>query len=248
MAIMARQMAEQIAEEKLPKRNQTKTIDVSQSPYRVRPDDRIVLVDSSLGPVEIILPPNGKLPDAEDIIVKDIGGNAHVNPITITPEGISRLDGAEARMITTAEGSAEIWTQDKNWVTKKDAALIDAGENGLNGSNGSKQTSSSTGQHHVEFNFRYNGTVKIASVAKGKTVLSTTLVVSTAFNDNGSTMSLGTNGNNGAIFTASEVSPNFVATYRSEHPILVQEAQDIFLTINPGNSTTGSGYVVVTTT
>lgn len=248
MKTMARQMAEEITEQRLPKRNQTKTIDITQSPYRVRGEDRIVLVDSSLGPVQVVLPPNGYTTKAEDLIVKDIGGAAHVNPITIIPEGTARLDGIEARKIENSDGSATIMAQGTNWVTKKDEGLVDAGENGLNGKGPARKTATSAGQHRVEFDSNITGTVKIASLAKGKTVLSAAVVVSTAFNDNGSTISLGINGDSGAIFTTSQVSPNFEATYRSEHPIIMQKAQDILLTIDPGSSTTGSGYVVVTTT
>lgn len=248
MKTMARRMAEEITEQRLPKRNQTKTIDVTQSPYRVRGEDRIVLVDSSLGPVQIVLPPNGHTSKAEDLIVKDIGGSAHVNPITITPEGAAHLDGIEARKIEHAEGSATIMAQGTNWVTKKDEGLVDAGENVLNSRAPVKKTSTGAGQHRVDFDFRISGSVKITPLAKGKTVLSATVVVSIPFDDNGSTMSLGTTNDIGAIFTSSQISPNFEATYRSEHPIIMQKAQDILLTINPGSSTTGSGYVVVTTT
>lgn len=248
MKSMARQMAEEITEQRLPKRNQIKTIDVTQSPYRVRGEDRIVLVDSSLGPVQVVLPPNGYTTMADDLIIKDVGGAAHVNPITITPEGASRLDGIEARKIINPEGSTTIMAKGTDWVTKKDAGLTDAGENGLNGKSSSQKTTPSTGQYRVDFDSRISGTVKIASLAKGKTVLSATVVVSTAFADNGSTMSLGINGDIGAIFTSSQVNLNFEATYRSEYPIIMQKAADIILTINPGSSTTGSGYVVVTTT
>lgn len=246
MRKMAQALAVEIAEERMPKRKKTRKIGLQDSPYQVTDTDRLVLVDSSRGPVEILLPPNANNGMSEDLIIKDVAGKASVNPITVTPQGTGRLDGAVQRKITTANTAATMNIGEDGWLSRNPAEMVDA-----QGPAAAMQYASAPGstmQSRVEFTCWDIGCIKIAVVPEGKTVLSCTVVITEAFDGNGATMSLGTSLLPGAIFSSSQVTPTIQATYRSEEPILMTTTQSISLEIEPGQSTTGAGYVVITTT
>lgn len=75
--------------------------------------ERFLFVDSSAGAVTITLSDNDKLP-GNQITVKDIGGNAGANNITITPES-GQVDGSTDIVITTNYGSITIVSDGNNW-------------------------------------------------------------------------------------------------------------------------------------
>ena len=177
--------------------------------------------------------------------MKDVGGVAATNPITIIAEGETTIDHAGKQKIVTNYGSTTLIPNNKNWVAYKDTETVSV--NPVEDQT-AQQTQMTSIQNRVDFNFLSANTVKIATVAKNKTVLSATIVVDTAFDDNGSTISLGTNSDLGAIFSTAQTSLAFQATYRSEEHLLMTSTEDIILSLNPSNSTVGSGYVVVITT
>lgn len=67
-------------------------VNVGQSPYQVVTLDQMLLVDTSGGPVTILMQPSAARLGV-DLIVKDITGNAAANPITVTMSGAETADG-----------------------------------------------------------------------------------------------------------------------------------------------------------
>ena len=64
----------------------------------------IARVDTSGGAVTVTLPPAFNNPGVT-IIVKDVGGLAAVNNITVMPAGADTIDGAGAQVIAVSRGS-----------------------------------------------------------------------------------------------------------------------------------------------
>lgn len=93
------------------------SVTAADSPHQVNYNE-IVLVDSTTGPVTILAPAANPAP-GERMTVKDIGGNAAVNNITISPmgpRGTIPADTVESGSINTNFGS-KTWVCDTigNW-------------------------------------------------------------------------------------------------------------------------------------
>jgi len=87
---------------------------VTTAVYVASPSDNIIHVEyTATGPCEI------KLPSAKDcegkIIVKDAGGNASVNNITLTPASGETIDGAASASIAADYDCVTIYPFDDNW-------------------------------------------------------------------------------------------------------------------------------------
>jgi hypothetical protein len=107
MQQMAESSAVEVTQARTPTRQATRKIGLQDSPYQIKAADRLVLVDTTYGPVEVLLPATANNGASEDLIIKDIANKAHVHPITITPQGASRQNGIAQRKIT--RGNASIW-------------------------------------------------------------------------------------------------------------------------------------------
>lgn len=68
------------------------------SPYSPPSDSTILLVDTTAGPVTINLPP-GAARNGLELTIKDAGGNASNNAITIVPDGAETIDGLTPMLI-----------------------------------------------------------------------------------------------------------------------------------------------------
>ena len=95
------------SQEGVPTRQNTRKIGLQDSPYQVKDTDRLILVDTSHGPIEVLLPQTLNHGNSEDLIIKDIANKAHVHPITVTPQGAVLQSGVVQRKITS--GNASIW-------------------------------------------------------------------------------------------------------------------------------------------
>lgn len=87
------------------------------SPYTVLAADTVLLVDTTAGAVELDLPAVASS-SGRTIVVKDEGGNAATNAITIDPSGAETLDGsATSATITTAYGWMSIFCDGTQWLS-----------------------------------------------------------------------------------------------------------------------------------
>jgi hypothetical protein len=95
-------------------------ITASASPYAVDtlsycpPYTETLLVNSSTGAIEIELP--NAIMDGTSITIRDIGGEASTNPISIVPYGSAEIDGINATLsYITNNGSITLTSSSGNW-------------------------------------------------------------------------------------------------------------------------------------
>lgn len=82
-------------------------VNAAMSPYEVQPLDTVLLVDTTGGPVTVNLPPGIERSGLE-ITVKDAGGNANNNPITIAPDGAETIDGLTPYVIDSSYAGVKL--------------------------------------------------------------------------------------------------------------------------------------------
>ena len=70
------------------------SIDFKDSPYTALAADRVIMVDSGAGVVEILLPALAGVTNGHDLTVKDFVGNAATHNIIINPSGSETIDGS----------------------------------------------------------------------------------------------------------------------------------------------------------
>lgn len=82
------------------------SVTFAMSPYTPLPTDRILMVNTSIGPVSIIMPPAAAR-SGLDLEVKDATGNADPNNITVTFTGGEKRDGIAPVIINNPYGYAK---------------------------------------------------------------------------------------------------------------------------------------------
>jgi hypothetical protein len=78
-------------------------VNAAASPYTVLASDTVLYVDSSAGPVNILLQASADRLGVP-LVVKDVGGAANTNNITLTPNGAETLDSLAALVINSDYG------------------------------------------------------------------------------------------------------------------------------------------------
>jgi len=97
------------------------SVAAAASPYTVLSTDTFILVDTSAGAVEVDLPAVASS-SGRTIVIKDEGGSAATNAITIDPNGAETLDGsATSKTITTNYGYASIFCDGTQWLSSADS-------------------------------------------------------------------------------------------------------------------------------
>lgn len=76
-------------------------VTVAMSPYTVLPTDRVLLVNTSAGPVTINMMPAASR-SGLDLTIKDDTGNAVANPISVVMSGAETTDGLAPYPIDSA--------------------------------------------------------------------------------------------------------------------------------------------------
>ena len=84
--------------------------------YTTTGDDVIVGVDTSGGAVTITLG-SATVTAGRIVIIKDVGGSANTNNITIATEGSETIDGAASTSISTNHGVVRLFSDGTNWFT-----------------------------------------------------------------------------------------------------------------------------------
>tara|TARA_R110002020_G_scaffold319504_4_gene535414 strand:+ start:16118 stop:16567 length:450 start_codon:yes stop_codon:yes gene_type:complete len=91
------------------------TINIIDTPYKVRATDYFVGVDSSKGVVTVELPTAVSVGAGFTIFIKDEGGKANVNNIKVTTPSRETLDGADTLIISTEYAGHQLYTDGINW-------------------------------------------------------------------------------------------------------------------------------------
>ena len=75
----------------------------------------VTVIDTSTGAVTSLTLPTAQTVSGRTIIVKDAGGNAATNNITIDTEGAQTIDGAATKVISTNYDSVKLYCDGSNW-------------------------------------------------------------------------------------------------------------------------------------
>jgi hypothetical protein len=97
----------------------------------------------------------------------------------------------------------------------------------------------------VPFNYNDISPKNVATIPANAVVSEVLMVITTAFDDVNSTISLGTVADANLLLNASDSKPNIIGTYASMPGQLFPSETWVVLTIEPGSSTTGSGMIVI---
>ena len=90
---------------------------VSTATYTVLDGDHTLLVSRTATGACAITIPSALIADYIKLVVKDSGGSANTNNITIGTAGTEKIDGADTYVINTAKGKVELASDGANvWV------------------------------------------------------------------------------------------------------------------------------------
>jgi len=81
-------------------------------------DDILHVTYTLTGAVTSLTLPTAQIQMGRVIVIKDAGGNANTNNITIDVEGSETIDGAATNVISVDYGSVELYSDGSNWFTK----------------------------------------------------------------------------------------------------------------------------------
>jgi hypothetical protein len=95
----------------------------------------------------------------------------------------------------------------------------------------------------VEFGFDSETPVSLGTIAADKVLRSITVQVREAFDDPAATLAVGVDGDPDSLMAESMIIPGQVEAFRALIGTTFEEDTELLLTITPGSSTTGSGYV-----
>ena len=91
---------------------------VDTATYELNGTDGILHVTyTATGAVTIALPSSQCINSRPFITIKDAGGNANTNNITLETEGSEKIDGADTLSLQTDNGSFRLYPYNSNWFT-----------------------------------------------------------------------------------------------------------------------------------
>jgi hypothetical protein len=97
----------------------------------------------------------------------------------------------------------------------------------------------------VPFQFNNVSPKNVAVIPANAVVSAVDVIVTTAFDDNAATLSMGTMANANLLLNSVDSKANIVGTYAAMPGQLFLSDTWVVLTITPGSSTTGSGMIVI---
>jgi len=96
----------------------------------------------------------------------------------------------------------------------------------------------------VPFTFASASPIVLGPITPGTVVYLSQIAIEVAFNDPAATVEFGLLSNPGLFLGPGDVLANFVAQYRNSEALGPAVPDTLILTINPGTSTQGSGFLL----
>ena len=91
---------------------------VNAATYDLLPEDHILSVTyTGTGAVTSLTLPTAQTLKGRMVVVKDAGGNASANNITIDTEGSELIDGSATKVISTDYGAVRLYSDGTDWFT-----------------------------------------------------------------------------------------------------------------------------------
>jgi hypothetical protein len=97
----------------------------------------------------------------------------------------------------------------------------------------------------VPFAYDTPSPLTITAISPGQFIKSTTIQITEVFDDPTATLALGTTSSPSEFLTTAQNRPRRLGDYEAIVNFLVAAAENVILTINPGASTQGQGYIIV---
>jgi hypothetical protein len=97
----------------------------------------------------------------------------------------------------------------------------------------------------IPFNYNDPSPKLVAVVPANKVVSQVNVIINTPFTDPAATVSLGTLANTNLLLSATDSKPNIVGSYAALPGVKFLSDTHIILTINPGTSSAGVGWLVL---
>ena len=91
------------------------SIDDTDSPYTVPWGVEVVYADPTLGAITINVPVGATYGIGRRLYIKDVGGQAGVNNITLSRLDADLIDGATTFLITSNYGAVTLLADNDNW-------------------------------------------------------------------------------------------------------------------------------------
>lgn len=89
---------------------------VNSATYTIVESDTVIMVNFA-GLVSIILPTGAAGRDERSYYIKDISGNATLNPITVSASGSRKIDGVTFALLNVGYSHIHVVSDGSNWFT-----------------------------------------------------------------------------------------------------------------------------------
>lgn len=97
----------------------------------------------------------------------------------------------------------------------------------------------------VPFSFVDVSPVIVTSLKASNIVRDAEIVIETGFDDPLATLSLGTAASPGAILSSDKIVPSVICTFATDENYIAAVDETVILTLSPGTSSAGSGYILI---
>jgi len=91
---------------------------VAAASHMLASDEGIIHVTYTVTAAVTITVATAEAYAGREVVIKDAGGNASVNNITIATEAAETIDGAPTATISTDYGAVRLYSDGTNWFTK----------------------------------------------------------------------------------------------------------------------------------